>query len=82
MVVFDFDGVVVDSETLGNQALQRNLDPSDCVVIEDSATGARAAVAAKMPCYGYCAETTVDLMNPHCFATFSDMRILPKLLKL
>jgi beta-phosphoglucomutase-like phosphatase (HAD superfamily) len=25
MVIFDCDGVLVDSETLGNQALQRNL---------------------------------------------------------
>lgn len=56
------------------------IDPSDCVVIEDSATGARAAVAAKMRCFGYCADTTVDLMAPHCVATFDDMRALPKLL--
>jgi HAD superfamily hydrolase (TIGR01509 family) len=58
------------------------IDPSDCVVIEDSATGARAAVAGKMPCFGYCAETPVDLMTPHCVATFDDMRALPKLLGL
>ncbi|MFT5786986.1 MAG: HAD superfamily hydrolase (TIGR01509 family) [Ascidiaceihabitans sp.] len=58
------------------------IDPSDCVVIEDSATGARAAVAANMSCFGYCAETAVDLMTPHCVATFDDMRELPKLLGL
>lgn len=58
------------------------IDPSDCVVIEDSATGARAAVAANMPCFGYCAETAVDLMTQHCVATFDDMRELPKLLGL
>jgi len=58
------------------------IDPSDCVVIEDSATGALAAVAAKMQYFGYCAETAVDLMAPHCMVTFDDMRELPKLLGL
>jgi HAD superfamily hydrolase (TIGR01509 family) len=29
------------------------VDPADCVVIEDSATGARAARAAGIPCFGY-----------------------------
>ena len=55
---------------------QAGIDPSDCVVIEDRRTGARAAVAARMQCV----ETAVDLMTPHCEAAFDDMRNLPKLL--
>ena len=54
--------------------------PGECVVIEDSANGARAAVAAKMPCYGYCAETPIDKLTPYCVSTFDDMRDLPKFL--
>ena len=56
--------------------------PHDCAVIEDSASGARAAVAAQMPCYGYCADTDVAKLAPHCVATFDDMAQLPKLLGL
>ena len=54
--------------------------PGECAVIEDSANGARAAVAAKMPCYGYCAETPIDKLTPYCVSTFDDMRDLPKFL--
>lgn len=56
------------------------VDPGECVVIEDSANGAQAAVAAKMPCYGYCAETPIDKLSPYCVSTFDDMRDLPKFL--
>ena len=58
------------------------IDPVDCVVIEDSATGARAAVAAKMRCFGFCAETKAETMAPHCDGLFFDMRLLPELLRL
>jgi HAD superfamily hydrolase (TIGR01509 family) len=56
--------------------------PSECVVVEDSATGAFAAVAAKIPCFGFCAETDRALLEPHCVEVFSDMSKLPKLLGL
>lgn len=54
----------------------------DCVVIEDSASGARAAVAANMRCFGYCADTDVEKLRPHCEVTFNDMAQLPELLGL
>lgn len=58
------------------------IDTKDCVVIEDSASGARAAVAANMRCFGYCGDTSADKLDPYCFATFDDMAQLPRLLGL
>ena len=63
-------------------ATKAGCDPADCVVIEDSASGAKAAVAAKMPCYGYCADTPAAKLDPFCVATFDDMADLPKFLEL
>lgn len=55
--------------------------PKDCVVIEDSPTGATAAQAAGIPCYGYAPHG-----NPALQATgatlFQDMAALPALLGL
>ncbi len=58
------------------------INPSDCVVVEDSPTGARAAVAAEMRCFGYSGETDAELLKPYCVTTFVDMRKLPDLLGL
>ena len=58
------------------------VDPVDCAVVEDSASGARAAVAAKMRCFGFCADTPASKLSSHCVATFDDMRELPKLLEI
>lgn len=57
------------------------VDPEDCVVIEDSASGARAAVAANMRCFGFCVDTPASKLSPHCVATFDHMRDLLKLLE-
>ncbi|MEP3783574.1 HAD family phosphatase [Ascidiaceihabitans sp.] len=54
--------------------------PADCVVIEDSASGARAAVAAKMRCFGFHADTPRKKLTPHCDALFARMSDLPDLL--
>ena len=54
--------------------------PSNCVVIEDSASGARAAVAAGMPCYGFVRETPVERLQAHCDVLFDRMEALPGLL--
>ena len=54
--------------------------PSRCVVIEDSASGARAAVAAGMPCYGFTRETPVERLQAHCDVLFDKMEELPDLL--
>ena len=56
--------------------------PADCCVVEDSATGARAAVAAGMACYGYACPATREKLRPHCVALFEDMTTLPALLGL
>ncbi|MDF3415439.1 HAD family phosphatase [Sulfitobacter sp. M57] len=58
------------------------VDPADCAVIEDSATGARAGAAAGMRCFGFCAETDAENLSPHCTALFDDMDQLPGLLGL
>lgn len=56
--------------------------PADCVVIEDSVTGARAGRAAGMRCYGYCGETSPDVLQPICTAVFHDMDDLKSMLQL
>ena len=55
--------------------------PADCVVIEDSATGARAAARAGMRCYGYAAHGG-DALAAEGAILFSDMKDLPGLLGL
>lgn len=56
--------------------------PERCAVIEDSAAGARAAVAAGMDCYGFHRETDAYKLFPHSEALFDDMAQLPDLLKI
>ena len=55
--------------------------PADCVVIEDSATGARAVARAGMRCYGYAAHGGEALAAEGAIL-FSDMKDLPGLLGL
>lgn len=58
------------------------VDSAACVVIEDSPTGARAAQAAGMVCFGYAAVTDSARLAPLCDAVFGDMAELLALLKL
>jgi HAD superfamily hydrolase (TIGR01509 family) len=53
-----------------------------CAVIEDSATGARAGVAAGMPVFGYARGGSREKLAPHCVALFDDMSQLAGLLGL
>lgn len=56
------------------------VSPAHCVVIEDSASGARAAQAAKMRCIGF-AEMGQDLtLKPHCDVLARDMPGVARLL--
>jgi HAD superfamily hydrolase (TIGR01509 family) len=57
-------------------------DPARCAVIEDSPSGARAAVAAGMTCFGFTASFPAAQLDPHCAATFDTMADLPALLGL
>lgn len=56
--------------------------PARAVVVEDSASGAKAGQAAGMVVFGFAAETPVDRLNPHCDAIFDKMTDLPALLGL
>jgi len=57
------------------------VEPSACVVIEDSAAGVTAGVAAGMTVYGYCAFTPAQqLMAAGAHRTFNTMAKLPALL--
>lgn len=51
-----------------------------CTVIEDSASGARAAHAAGMRCYGYTRDTPEGKLTAHGALPFSNMAELPGLL--
>ncbi|MES2435481.1 MAG: HAD family phosphatase [Pseudomonadota bacterium] len=57
------------------------VDPSLCVVIEDSPTGARAARLAGMQCMGYAPQGSTALVAEGA-VLFSDMKDLPRLLGL
>ena len=56
------------------------LAPGDCVVIEDSPTGARAARAAGMRCFGYAADGQGARLAAEGAQPFTDMSELPALL--
>lgn len=57
------------------------VDPSQAVVVEDSATGARAARAAGMTCYGYAPEDDGAKLAAVGAIPFHAMRDLPALLR-
>ena len=56
--------------------------PETCVVIEDSASGARAAEAAGMACLGYARDTASEKLTRHGAQAFDDMAELPRLLEI
>jgi HAD superfamily hydrolase (TIGR01509 family) len=62
-------------------ARQNGVDPHACVVIEDSATGVQAGVAAGMTVFGFAAQTPAQqLCKAGAQAIFTDMTQLPHLL--
>lgn len=63
-------------------AADAGIAPARCAVIEDSATGARAGVAAGMPVFGYARGGSREKLAPHCVALFDDMSQLAGLLGL
>ncbi|GLQ35605.1 hydrolase [Amylibacter marinus] len=62
-------------------ARQFNVDPSDCLVIEDSPSGALAAQRAGIPCFGFIRETPAERMRPLCQRLFTSMADLPNLIE-
>ncbi len=50
--------------------------PKDCVVIEDSATGAKAARRARMRCYGYATDSHSEELAAEGALLFHEMRAL------
>lgn len=63
-------------------AQQAGVDPKDCVVVEDSPSGAKAGQAAGMRVFGYVEHGDASRMAPFTDAIFHDMADLPGLLKL
>jgi HAD superfamily hydrolase (TIGR01509 family) len=63
-------------------AAKLGIAPTDCTVIEDSASGARAAKAAGMRCIGYVAEGQGDSLAAHCDHLIDDMRQAARLMGL
>ncbi|MGB3179477.1 MAG: HAD family phosphatase [Albidovulum sp.] len=59
-----------------------NIAPKDCVVIEDSSTGVRAARAAGMTCFGYAPNGDSAALEAQGAHIFHDMCDLPALLGL
>ena len=63
-------------------ALALGQHPSDCAVIEDSPTGARAAAAAGIPCFGYAPHDDGAALAAEGAMVFHAMAELPRLLGL
>jgi HAD superfamily hydrolase (TIGR01509 family) len=63
-------------------AVALNTAPADCIVIEDSPTGAQAARAAGMRCMGYAPHGNAAALTDAGAIIFSDMKDLPRLLGL
>ena len=73
------DYIPVDAAETARDA---GVAPGDCVVIEDSASGAQAGKAAGMQVFGFAAETPRERLAPICDLVFEDMAALPGLLGL
>ncbi len=56
--------------------------PAETLVIEDSASGARAARAAGMRCLGYAAQTPAEVLRAEGAEIFSAMNQVPELIGL
>lgn len=63
-------------------AADHGVAPRDCVVIEDSIAGARAAQAAGMRCLGYVSNQNASALAPLVDEVFDSMERLPDLLGL
>lgn len=87
-----FKGHLYSGQTLGrpkpapdlywHAAQKLGVAPTDCVVIEDSPTGARAAQSAGMRCLGYAAHTPAARLTAEGAEPFTRMQDLPGLLGL
>jgi HAD superfamily hydrolase (TIGR01509 family) len=60
-------------------AAAQRVRPEECVVIEDSLPGARAAAAAGMDCLGFARHTNPDALRALGAVPFRSMRELPEL---
>jgi HAD superfamily hydrolase (TIGR01509 family) len=69
-----------DLYLLAARALGRH--PSDCAVFEDSPTGARAAAAAGIPCFGYAPHDDGAALAAEGAMVFHAMAEVPRLLGL
>lgn len=85
-----FDGHIFSAHDVGvwkpdpglflHAADDMNVSPSNCVVVEDSPTGALAAQRAGMKCIGYAADTNADELTVHGATPFLSMHEIPQLL--
>lgn len=87
-----FRGHVYSGQALGapkpapdvylHAARMLDVAPADCVVVEDSASGALAARAAGIPCFGYAPHAVNPALLGAGARIFTDMADLPGLLGL
>ncbi|MFK5978855.1 MAG: HAD family phosphatase [Rhizobiaceae bacterium] len=71
-----------DPDLFQHAAKSMNVQPEECVVIEDSRTGVLAAKNAQMRCFGYAPDDDGDLLKNEGAIVFAKMQQLPGLLGL
>jgi HAD superfamily hydrolase (TIGR01509 family) len=91
-LVARFEGRLFSGQSLGapkpapdlylHAAGALGVPPADCVVVEDSPTGARAASAAGMRCFGYAPHGAGEALLAEGAVLFRSMDRLPALLHL
>lgn len=71
-----------DPEMFLTAASHFDVQPGDCLVVEDSATGAEAALRAGMRCLGYAAEGNGERLAEQGAEVFNTMTLVPELIGL
>lgn len=76
-----FTGKTQDTCKFLYAAERMGVEPTKCAVVEDTAIGVRAGIAAGMTVFGYAKLTPAHKLENEGAITFDDMRRLPSLLK-
>ena len=70
-----------DPALMYHAAKAMNVDPTKCILVDDSSAGAQAGIAAGMEVFYFCADPHNKPLNHPKVTTFTDLAQLPELWK-